>query len=571
MKISTSMHPEYVRNILIWEKFRYTYEGGEAYIDKYLRRFSSRETVPEFNDRKAISYCPAFAKAAINDVKNSIFQRMVEVSRRGGSNTYTTAMVGLEGGVDQAGSSMSSYIGQLILPELLSMGKVGIYVDNPSIPDGATLLDAQGQRPYLYVYRAEDIRNWSHDRNGRLSAVILRDTFYDMDADLLLPDQKNTKYRLLRKTPAGVTAEFYDSADKQIGETVTLEITEIPLTILRLTNSLLSDVADFQKALLNLASADMNYTLRANFPFLTEQYDPRTLNPYLKKVDGADLEIISTDSVADAQVEAAEELGVSHGRRYAKDMERPGFINPSPDPLRVSMEKQAVLKREIREIINLNLANLEPTMASAESKKEDATGLEAGLSYIGLVLENGENRVAEFWDMYEKANKHAEVSYPKSYRLKTDAERRDEAKQMLETMPSVPSMLFRKTVSKAIATTLVGDKVSRADMAKIISEIENADVVITDPEIIHQDIEDGLLSPETGSKARGYPEGEYEKAQAAHAKRLALIQASQTPVSVSGNPDTTVDPNGGAIEKEAVKGGRETDPENKPTTRGKGK
>ena len=45
---------------------------------------------------------PAFARLAINDVRNAIFQRMRDITRRGGTTSYQEAVAGLNLGVDNA-------------------------------------------------------------------------------------------------------------------------------------------------------------------------------------------------------------------------------------------------------------------------------------------------------------------------------------------------------------------------------------------------------------------------------------------------------------------------------------
>ena len=55
----------------------------------------------DFNDRLEMTPIPAFARLAINDVRNSIFQRMRNITRRGGSASYQSAVAGLNLGVDK--------------------------------------------------------------------------------------------------------------------------------------------------------------------------------------------------------------------------------------------------------------------------------------------------------------------------------------------------------------------------------------------------------------------------------------------------------------------------------------
>ena len=68
----------------------------------------------------------------------------------------------------------------------------------------------------------------------------------------------------------------------------------------------------------------------------------------------------------------------------------------------------------------------------------DSGGLEAGLSYIGLVLESAERKIAEFWAAYEDRvvarRKVATIKYPDRYSLKTDKDRIDEATSLSKLM-----------------------------------------------------------------------------------------------------------------------------------------
>ena len=117
---------------------------------------------------------PAFAKSALNDVRNSIFQRLADVLRRDGTDTYAQAMEGNNGGVDNKGSSMQSYMGIEVLTELLVMGRVGVYVDNPVVSGLGSLADiGDNIRPYLYTYTAEDILACQAGRSGELQSAPL--------------------------------------------------------------------------------------------------------------------------------------------------------------------------------------------------------------------------------------------------------------------------------------------------------------------------------------------------------------------------------------------------------------
>jgi hypothetical protein len=159
--IIDSRHPNYLSCMSDWQKWRLTYRGGDEFRDRYLEQFSAREERKDFNSRKAVTPIPAFAKAAVNDIRNSIYQRMSDVLRTGGSGAYQQAVAGLKGGVDRRGATMTSFLGMKVLTDLLVMGRVGVYVDHPVVEGVGTLADTTGRRPYLYSYQIEDILSWA--------------------------------------------------------------------------------------------------------------------------------------------------------------------------------------------------------------------------------------------------------------------------------------------------------------------------------------------------------------------------------------------------------------------------
>lgn len=579
--ITNARHPDYLRNILTWQKYRYTYMGGRTFIDKYLIKFSERENQTDFENRRKITYCPAHAKAALIDIKNSIYQRMSDIVRKGGPQEYQTAVRGEAGGVDKTNSTMSSFIGRLVLPEMLAMSRVGVFVDRTNLPTGASLAETRGNNPYMYVFHSEDILSWDYDNNNQLIAVLLREKLFNYN-DMGLPINTSYGYRYMRKTVDGVQVHVYDADGEELtDQRILLNLRRIPFVIFEISSSLLTDVADYQIALLNMGSSDVNYSLKSNFPFYTEQYDPRSVMSNLIKggpaydSDGNEITAGSEDEIS-GKAESVK-VGISQGRRYPKDLERPGFIHPSPLPLQASMAKQEELRHEIRILMNLTISNLAPRRASAESKQEDNRSLEAGLSYIGLELEHGEREIAQIWCDYlgERADDII-ITYPNNYNLRTDEERRREAVELGEHLSKNPSNLFKKVISKEIVNILIRDRVSQEVLNKIHAEIDAAQVIVTDPEVVREDHEAGFVGTQLASTIRGYPEGEAEQAKIDHADRLARIAASQSSASDSninaarGVDDADPDNNTGKVEKAAS---RQTDEEDttKVKTRGEGK
>lgn len=558
--ITNVKHPQYTERVDLWDKWRRTYEGGELFREAYLRKYSTRESDEDFEDRKAMSPIPRFAGAAVDEVKNSIFQRMADIGRKGGGKTYEAAIKGQNGGIDAEGCNMNMFIGQYVLPELLVMGKVGVYVDMPPV-EGDTLAAAQGKKPYAYIYAVEDIYSWSLYTEGDQTyykTLLLRETALAYDDDTGLTVGYVEKYRRMWLNDDGfVCVQWYTYVkNNEIGpnnwqerklvgsEPLVLKIRKIPFVCFELNKSLIADIADYQIALLNMESSDINYSLNANFVFYSEEYDVRESGSHLKP-DGDKTDGSSTSGTKEIKI------GTTQGRRRPKGLAAPAFIHPSSEPLLASMKKQEQIKADIRQLLGLSLSTVQPIHASAESKAEDKGGLESGLSYIGLELEHGERRFAEIWSEYT-GESIATVNYPRKYSLKTETERRQEAKEQKELQGAVPSRTFQKEVAKQIAETMLNGKISDDTLTTIFKETDASKYITSDPEAIAIDIEAGLVTMETASTARGYDgPKEVPKALEEQAKKLEIIATSQSKGigQARGTDPTNVAPGASKAEK----------------------
>lgn len=531
-KIQDLKHPNYNEEELDWEKWRRTYEAGDDFLQYYMKKFSDREGDAEFTERKEISYVPAFAQAAVDEVKDAIFQRISDVSRDGGHPSYTDAVKGIGLGIDLAGTSMNSFVGRVILPELLPMRKVGVFVDMPEL-DGNTLLDQQNLHPYLYHYKTEDIINWEKaPKENTFTKLLLREFVHTHDEDFGLPLDFTERYRYIQLVGNQTVVTFMDPMGNVIGEKV-IDLPEIPFVVFEISHSLLKNIANYQIALMNLASSDIAYSLKSNFPFYVEQFDPRLDNFYgIPAGHGVDTGTTIIEPGEQADTQAAKpyeiEVGVTTGRRYPRGLEQPAFIHPSSEPLKASMMKQDELKRDIRMLVKLNVSNLSPKMASGESKSFDERSLEAGLSAIGLELQHGERQIAKYWQWYmDRGPEPPKVDYPEKYGLQTDEDKRAEAKDLRESTKGHPSITYKKEVYKITANSLIGSRVSNETMDQIVDEIEDAEVIVTDPDELIRDLENALIDPEAASLAKAYPAGSHEKAKEAHAERIKRIAESQ--------------------------------------------
>lgn len=522
-----NQHPNYsLDDYTLW---RYAFEGGDAFINRYLVKYSARESQSDFEMRKKVTYCPAFAKAAITEVKNSIYQRMHEVSRTGGSQTVREA---IDNDIDLCGRSLTSFMGQIVLPELLVMGRVGIYVDMPAIDATNSRRETSSARPYIYMYPIEDILNW----DSTYRQVYLQDNNYTFD-EHGFPQGMEKGTRKLFVDADGVGIQINDEG---VPHRLGSAHTRIPFFVLELNESMMKDIARYQIALLNSASSDIGYNLHSNFPFYVEQYDARA--EASRHINGispqAHLAHTNTNTTGDVDTNSdrnsnAEEIKVGslYGRKYGKDLKAPTFIAPPSEPLEASMKKQEQLKEEIRLLLNLSLKNARASgSASADSKKQDELTLESGLANIGMVLEHGEREIMRIWQAYQPEVEVPTINYPANYSLRSTSDRLVEADSLRKLLPVLPSSTYQRTLGKKIATVLLGGMVSVDDMITIEGEIDAAPAMVADPAVINQDVEDGICSPETAAILKCYPKGEHLKAQKAHAERLTRIALAQSSV-----------------------------------------
>jgi hypothetical protein len=578
--------PNYLSTYMDWERWRLTFEGGRKFREEYLKMFSKREDQTEFNERLEITPIPTFASAAITDIRNSVFQRMVDIVRKDGSEGYHNAVAGLDMGVDRRGSSMNAFVGRKVLEELLVMGQVGVFVDAPTVA-GDTLADVGAHRPYLYAYPVERILSYAHtnpEDPSEFSSLLLEDTVTTYSSQNRLPEEEVTRYRHLWIDDNGyVNIQFYDAEGEPIDRDgnpsgpVELQLKRIPFVLLDIGGSLLNDVCEYQIALLNLVSSDVNYALKANFPFYTEQKDKRGVGSHLKNDMNQDG---SPTAGGQGSYDKEHKTGTTQGRYYPLGAERPEFIHPSPEPLKASMALQEKMEKDIRRLVNLAVQGLS-SRQSAESKSMDNQGLEAGLSYIGLVLEAAERQIAEYWAAFEEvkieSRKIPTIKYPDNYSLKPDSARIDEAKKLSDVITDTPSNQARKELWKTLVEKLLGGKISPATMAKIYKQIDENKFTTANPKVIIDANEAGLVGDQLASVALGFPDKEYLKARDDHMERIARIAAQQGTVdsasirpAARGVVDLDDNPNSGSAEKAASRDTTLQDT-TKDRTRGEGK
>ena len=545
-----------------WLEWRYCYNGGSIFREKFLEQFDGgREDLKDFKRRQSLTPIPAYAKNEINKVINSISNRLGDVSRRDGSEEWQDAVGGVGRGVDLRGSSMNAYITKQLLSEALVMQQVGVLVDAPKtqltagqeVVSQADVVDFQ---PYLNRYKIEDIAlmieakpdspsDWAH--------VLLED--HTEDFDLLSGKNECTNsFRYYWLDPLRgnlVNVAFLNNAGDLASDIIFTDLTQIPFVLFDILRSLMADVCAHQIALLNLISADTTYAVDANFSFLTRQRGNDNSGTHLIGGSGDD----------------RVRPGSRKGLFYNKNEERPGFISPPTGPMKASLELRRELKDEVRELVTGAIADL-----------GERGSVEAGLSFIGNCFQMGEERLWDFWVIFEEnqedKRKVPTTSYPDSWSLKTRAERIEEAKDVLALSAQLVGQPGKQETHRLVYDIMYRGEVSADALAKMKKAVDDSPIAASDPKTIIAAKEKGILCVETAALALGANPGEGEKAKEDAAIRAAQITAAQADAAegaARGAEDLSVDPESNKLAREGeAEGGADLSADNRPGQRGEG-
>jgi len=534
--IVTNRHPSWIRDSYDWAEWRDCYEGGRTFRDRYLEMLPEREKVSDFLRRKNFTPIPTFAKVEINRVKNALFQRFDDITRSGGTIALHEAADGAKRGVDNKGTSMNSFMGKVLLPDLLVMGQVGVLVDAPRVNGPLQSDIPTGFRPYLSAYSVENIHHLVENDPGKESdfkAVLLCDSVRTTNVHTGVYDTTDTfRYYWIDEASGFVHIAHLNVRGEQTEELIVTNLTEIPFVLYDIGDSLIKDVCRHQIAMLNIASSDTNYVIDSNFPWLSRQRSGIAAD----HLGGTDTKITP---------------GVNKGVWYEKGLNPPAYIAPPTDPMKLSLEMRQRLKEEIREMV----------LGVVESIGFDGT-IDAGLAYVGECLEQGENRVWDHWTAYEQTNpsrrRHPIVKYPDNWTIKSERERIEDARELLDLMFRVPGRGVKKEIAKLATQKLLRGRVAEKQIDEYLVEIDQAPYCTSDPTIVIPAKKEGIMSGETASLALGGVEGEWDKAEKDRAKRAADIAIAQSDAANGagrGVPEMSVDPNNARAEQDDDRAG----------------
>ena len=161
--------------------------------------------------------------------------------------------------------------------------------------------------------------------------------------------------------------------------------------------------------------------------------------------------------------------------------------------------------------------------------------------------------VAEFWAAYEERRQArrqvATVKYPDRYSLKSDEERIDEADKLAKLMHKMPGRTVKREIAKNIVTVLLAGKVSVDRIERIHREIDASHYTTSDPKIIIDAKNAGLVGEKTASVALGFDDDEHLTAREDHTAQSSGDDDSDP--AARGVKDLSTDPAGAGTEEKA--------------------
>lgn len=487
-------------------KWRLCFEGGNAFKIRYVLKYSGRENDEDFARRRTLTPIPAMASTTINEVAYHIVSKLDSVLRQSDDDQFRDAMDGKDGGIDGQGMSFNTLLSDKIIPELLGMGRYGILVDRDE--------DAKAP-PNIQFLSREQIQSWQYDHTGKLIDVTIsqfKPNFNDVGLHLKV-ESHSERFKL-------VDGKVHHWDDKSLEDDFeVLNLTSIPVFIDSVPVPAMRNCADHQIALINLVSSAVNGAYSNNFALYVEQ--------------GAGG---SGDLKREGKTEQPSQVGGAlHGRNYPMNAERPAFIAPPSEPVKITLDMIAKLEDQIRDMCHMAIRAV---ASNGDSSKTANRPLEAALVALTYKLARLEEFIASAWQQYTGRPFEYTVVYPKDFSEVDVDTRAKTAAVWTDQIPKMPSITGRRELAKLAAKTLLLGNVDACTMNAILNEIDEATVIGIDPETLKNDIEAGLVTTKTASKARGYADGESDAAKLEHAERLARIAEAQGNTS-TGSKDTS--------------------------------
>lgn len=206
-----TQHPDYTKYATVWRMMRDTIEGHRVI------NAAGQTYLPALTDQTIQEYKAYLKRAVFFNAVGRVSEALIGMVFRKQPTIEAEAIGEFVDDITGSGQPLASFA-QEVFSEVVDVRRCGVLVDHPSNEGGPiTLAQAaqMGLRPYLAMYKAEDIINWRIDVNNggdMLTLVVLRERREDATDPFEVKYVE--QYRVLRMVEGVYTQELWQKNGK---------------------------------------------------------------------------------------------------------------------------------------------------------------------------------------------------------------------------------------------------------------------------------------------------------------------------------------------------------------------
>jgi len=424
-KIIDTTHAEYEDKLATWERYRLAYLANDEYYNTTINAFSSKEGSTQLAERKRQAYNALPVKNYISALQNHTWRKRFDYEYEANNQLVDDI---LQRNADGKFNSIFHFHANDILKWLPTYDTVWIYTAQHSFQGEITLAQQreQGLNPYFVLVSPENITNWKlkEDSQTEFSQVMMK-TWEEVEDEYGFAafQMRYLVFRedvIIKFDEEGEEVERYDN-----------EIGKVPFVRLTIDESFISDIVRIAAAAVNLASGNLNFLNKSNFPILTQkgQEPLENFNAY-----------------ADTGVFVGEDGEMKY-------LEYPtGSLDFNENTMKALQELADRAASQKYQSIATKMTQ------SGESQKENFKDIDAALAWINNTISEGLIQSVKYMGLYLGVG-DVELSYsaPVTYLSESPNEVVVRAQNMLDIAADAKSVEMQAALSKvAYSPMLVG-------------------------------------------------------------------------------------------------------------------
>ena len=441
--ITEARHPEYTEKVLQWDKYKLAYLANDEYYTTTVDKFSSKEPEKQYNTRVKRAYNALPCKGYISKLQNMTFRKRFDYKYKA-SDTEIDQLV--QTNVDGKGTSLFNFHVGTVLKWLATYGEYYIYTAMPSFEGELTREQQQqaGIFPYLVGVHPQNVVAWRYKEGSQSEFAQLLMKTTDQKIDKFGFTQFDTVFMLY-------TEDMIYKYDTQgeILEEYTNTIGKVAFSKISIGESFLSDIVRIAAAAVNLASGNLNFLEKSNFPILGQKGQEK-----LETFDaGAGWGVF---------------LGENGELKYVE------YPTGSLDFNAKTMDKLKELADEAASQKYQSIAT--HVRQSGESQKENFKDVDAALSWINSIISEGlQQAIGYMGDYLSKSNVKLTHNAPITYLNESPSDVVKRSQQMLDIAEDAKSNEMRAAISEQAYNPLLAgvkdkEKVLKAEEKAILAD-----------------------------------------------------------------------------------------------------